>query len=68
MLVLFRHEGESIVIADDIIVTVLRRKGDGVVLGITAPKDIDVHRQEIYEQLHGAVVPGPGGDNNGGKR
>jgi carbon storage regulator len=51
MLVLSRHRDESIIIGDDIIVTVVDIRGDKVRLGIEAPPDIPVHRQEVYEAI-----------------
>jgi len=49
MLVLSRHRDESIMIGDDIVVTIVDIRGDKVRLGIEAPSDIPVHRQEVYE-------------------
>ena len=51
MLILTRRVGETIIIDDDIEVTVLSVKGKQVRLGIKAPEDIAVHREEIYERL-----------------
>ncbi|HOJ78130.1 MAG TPA: carbon storage regulator CsrA [Bacillota bacterium] len=51
MLVLTRKRNESIIIGDDIKVTIVEVKGDQVKLGITAPKDITVHREEIYLEI-----------------
>ena len=51
MLVLTRKEGESITIGDHIELTVLEVKGDQIKLGIKAPKEIDIHRKEIYEAI-----------------
>ncbi|HMO12626.1 MAG TPA: carbon storage regulator CsrA [Pirellulaceae bacterium] len=51
MLVLSRHRDESIMIGDDVMVTVVDIRGDKVRLGIDAPKEIPVHRQEIYEAI-----------------
>ncbi|MCK2123882.1 carbon storage regulator CsrA [Pseudomonas sp. PNPG3] len=51
MLILTRKVGETIVINDTIRVTVLRVKGGQVRLGIEAPKDVSVHRQEIQERI-----------------
>lgn len=51
MLVLSRRLGESIVIGNDVVVTVLDVKGDQVRLGIDAPRDVQVHREEVYRQL-----------------
>ena len=53
MLVLSRKKNESIVINNDIIITVVEIRGDKVRLGIVAPKDVPVHRQEVYEAIHG---------------
>lgn len=52
MLVLSRKKNESIIINNDIIVTVVQVQGDKVRLGIEAPKDIPVHRQEIQEKVN----------------
>jgi carbon storage regulator len=51
MLVLTRRPGESIVVGQDIVVTVIEIKGGQVRIGIDAPRDIDVYREEIYEQV-----------------
>ncbi|MEM1262367.1 MAG: carbon storage regulator CsrA [Pseudomonadota bacterium] len=51
MLILTRRVGESVVIDDDITVTVLGVKGNQVRLGIRAPRDVSVHRQEIFERI-----------------
>ena len=51
MLALTRKRGESIVIGDGIEVIVLGVAGDSVKLGIVAPKEMSVHRKEIYEQI-----------------
>jgi carbon storage regulator len=48
MLVLTRKQNESIMIGDSVEVTVIEVKGEQVKLGITAPKDIKVHRKEVY--------------------
>lgn len=53
MLVLSRKKNESIVIDGNITVTVVEIRGDKVRLGIVAPKEIPVHRQEIFEAIHG---------------
>jgi carbon storage regulator len=49
--------GISIVINDDIVVTVLRVRGDNVLLGIEAPGEIPVHRQEVYEKMQNEEIP-----------
>lgn len=51
MLVLSRQKDESIVIGDDIEITVVDIRGDKVRLGITAPKEVSVHRREVYEAI-----------------
>lgn len=51
MLVLSRQRDESIIIGDDIVVTVVDIRGDKVRLGIQAPMEIPVHRQEVYEAI-----------------
>lgn len=51
MLVLSRKKNESIIINDHIVVTVVEIRGDKVRLGIEAPKDVSVHRREVYEAI-----------------
>ena len=51
MLVLSRHRDESIMIGDDVVITIVDIRGDKVRLGIQAPSDIPVHRQEVYEAI-----------------
>ncbi|MGF9699795.1 carbon storage regulator CsrA [Paenibacillus sp. MABNR03] len=51
MLVLTRKKGESIVISDDIVLTVLSVDGENVKLGIAAPRDIDIYRKEVLEAI-----------------
>jgi carbon storage regulator len=53
MLVLSRKKNESIVVNNNIVVTVVEIRGDKVRLGIVAPKDVPVHRQEVYDAIHG---------------
>lgn len=52
MLILTRRVGETLVIGDDVSITVLGVKGNQVRVGINAPKDVSVHREEIYERIH----------------
>jgi carbon storage regulator len=59
MLVLSRKSNESIVINNNIKVTVVEIRGDKVRLGIEAPKNIPVHREEIYNQINGQPSSGP---------
>ena len=51
MLILTRKEGESLRLGDDIVVTVVGVKGGAVRLGIDAPRDLAVHREEIYRRV-----------------
>jgi carbon storage regulator len=51
MLVLSRHRDESIIIGDDIVITVVDIRGDKVRLGISAPIEVSVHRQEVFEAI-----------------
>ncbi|MEV4344207.1 carbon storage regulator CsrA [Actinoplanes sp. NPDC049596] len=54
MLVLTRRAGESVMIGDDVIITVLEARGDVIRLGIQAPRDVQVHREEVYRELRAA--------------
>lgn len=51
MLILTRYVGQKIIIGDDIEVTVLGVKGNQVSAGVTAPKEVSVHREEIYKRI-----------------
>lgn len=51
MLILTRRLGETLIIGDDVAVTILGIKGNQFRIGINAPKDISIHREEIYEKI-----------------
>ncbi len=51
MLILTRRVGETLMIGDDVSVTVLGVKGNQVRIGVNAPRDVSVHREEIYERI-----------------
>ncbi len=59
MLVLSRQRGESIVIGDDVTITVVDIRGDKIRLGVTAPKETPVHRHEVYDALQRERTEGP---------
>ncbi|HDR1308267.1 TPA: carbon storage regulator CsrA [Pasteurella multocida] len=52
MLILTRKVGESLLIGDDISITILNIRGNQVKIGIKAPKDVSVHREEIYQRIN----------------
>lgn len=60
MLVLSRKENESIVIGNDIMVTIVAIRGDKIRVGIEAPKEMPVHRREVFDAIHRE-------ENNNGK-
>ncbi|MCO2386847.1 carbon storage regulator CsrA [Pseudomonas aeruginosa] len=51
MLILTRRVGETLMVGDDVTVTVLRVKGNQVRIGVNAPKEVAVHREEIYQRI-----------------
>jgi carbon storage regulator len=61
MLILTRRIGETLIIGDDVNITVLGVKGNQVRLGINAPKDVSVHREEIYLRIQQEKESGAGG-------
>lgn len=58
MLVLSRKKNESIVINNDITIVVVEIRGDKVRLGVEAPKEVPVHRREVYDAIHRATSTG----------
>ena len=51
MLILIRRVGESLIIGDDVVVNILGVKGNQVRIGVDAPKEVPVHREEIYDRI-----------------
>jgi carbon storage regulator len=64
MLILTRRVGESVVIGEDVIVTVLGVKGNQVRIGINAPKTVAVHREEIFERIKNGRGTGDGSSSD----
>ncbi len=62
MLVLSRQRDESIIIGDNIVITVVDIRGDKVRLGIQAPTEIPVHRQEVYDAIQRENLRAAGGE------
>jgi carbon storage regulator len=72
MLVLSRKKNESIVINDDITIVVVEIRGDKVRLGVEAPKEVPVHRREVFDAIHrnespSAAEPAEKTGGNGGQ-
>jgi len=64
MLILTRRIGETLMVGDDVTVTVLGVKGNQVRLGVNAPKEIAVHREEIYQRIQREKEKGHGGEDD----
>ena len=60
MLILTRRAGETVMIGSDVTITVLGVKGNQVRIGINAPKDVAVHREEIFERIQSEKTDGSG--------
>jgi len=65
MLILTRRVGETLMIGDSVTVTVLGVKGNQVRIGINAPKDVAVHREEIYQRIQRGEDAGSPADESG---
>ena len=71
MLILTRRVGETLMVGDDVTVTVLGVKGNQVRIGVNAPKEVAVHREEIYERIQregGGAAPSHDEQDNQGNQ
>ena len=64
MLILTRRAGETVMIGSEVTITVLGVKGNQVRIGINAPKEVAVHREEIFERIQSERAADSGGDKN----
>ena len=62
MLTLTRRVSETLMIGDDVSITVLGVKGNQVRIGVSAPKEVAVHREEIHQRVHSGESPEPGNE------
>ncbi len=65
MLILTRRVGETLMVGDDVTVTVLGVKGNQVRIGVNAPKEVAVHREEIYQRIQKEREGGSNGNGQG---
>ncbi|MAZ44511.1 MAG: carbon storage regulator [Legionellales bacterium] len=65
MLILTRRVGETLMIGDNVTVTVLGVKGNQVRIGVNAPKEVSVHREEIYQKIQSERTGGQPNDTEG---
>lgn len=65
MLILTRRVGETLMVGDEVTVTVLGVKGNQVRIGVNAPKDVSVHREEIYQRIQSEKNQGSGDESSG---
>ncbi|MFC3095015.1 carbon storage regulator [Alteromonas sediminis] len=67
MLILTRRVGETLMVGDDVTVTVLGVKGNQVRIGVNAPKEVSVHREEIYMRIQAEKGGSPASGNTAGE-